>query len=57
MLTLLAMGTLFSWAPKSPQMVTAAMKLQNACSLEKKAMTNLDCILKRRDITFQQKSI
>ena len=25
--------TLFSWAPKSPQMVTAAMKLKDACSL------------------------
>ena len=28
--------TLFSWAPKSLQMVTAAMKLQDACSLEEK---------------------
>ena len=27
---------LFSWAPKSLQMVTAAMKLKNACSLEEK---------------------
>ena len=26
--------TLFSWAQKSPQMVTAAMKLKDACSLE-----------------------
>ena len=26
---------LFSWAPKSLQMVTAAMKLKDACSLEK----------------------
>ena len=25
-----------SWAPKSPQMVTAAMKLNGACSLEEK---------------------
>ena len=25
---------LFSWAPKSLQMVTAAMKFKNACSLE-----------------------
>ena len=38
--------TLFSWAPKSLQMVTAAMKLKGACSLGKKAMTNLDSILK-----------
>ena len=28
--------TLFSWAPKSLQMVTAAMNLKDACSLEEK---------------------
>ena len=28
--------TLFSWAPKSLQMMTAAMKLKQACSLEEK---------------------
>ena len=28
--------TLFSWAPKSPWTVTAAMKLRDACSLEEK---------------------
>ena len=28
--------TLFSWTPKSLQMVTAAMKLKDACSLEGK---------------------
>ena len=27
------------WAPKSPQMVTAAMKLKDACSLEEKLWT------------------
>ena len=27
---------LFSWAPESLQMVTAAMKLKEACSLEEK---------------------
>ena len=27
---------LFGWAPKSLQMVTAAMKLKDACSLEEK---------------------
>ena len=32
--------------------VTAAMKLKDACSLGKKAMTNLDSILKSRDITL-----
>ena len=28
--------TLFSWAPNPLQMVTAAMKLKDACSLEEK---------------------
>ena len=28
--------TLFSWASKSPQMVTTAMKLKDACLLEEK---------------------
>ena len=28
--------TLFSWAPKSLQMVTAAMKLKDTCTLEEK---------------------
>ena len=48
--------TLFFWAPKSLQMVTATMKLKDACSLEeKKDMTNLDSILKSRDITLPTK--
>ena len=60
---------LFSWAPKSLQMVTAAMKLKDACSLDgdcsheikrclllgRKVMTNLDSILKSRDITLATK--
>ena len=29
-------GALYSWAPKSLQMVTAAMKSKDACSLEEK---------------------
>ena len=41
--------------PKSLQMVIAAMKLKEAFSLEKKAMTNLDSILKSRDITLPTK--
>ena len=28
--------TLFSWAPKSLQIVTAAMRLKDSCSLEEK---------------------
>ena len=47
--------TLFSWAPKSLQMVTEAMKLKDAYSLEGKAMTKLDSILKSRDITLPKK--
>ena len=46
--------TLFFWAPKSLQMVTAAIKLKDACSLEE-AMTNLDSILKSRHITLLTK--
>ena len=44
-------GTVFSWAPKSLQTVTAAMKLKDACSLE----ANPDCILKSRFITLLTK--
>ena len=45
---------LFSWAPKSLRMVTAAMKLRYLL-LGRKAMTNLDRILKSRDITLPTK--
>ena len=47
--------TLFSWAPKSPQMMTAAMKLKRHLLLGRKAMKNLDSILKSRDITLPTK--
>ena len=40
---------------KTLQMVTAAMKLKDGCSLGKKAMTNLDSALKSRDATFPTK--
>ena len=46
--------TLFFWAPKSLQMVTAAMKLKHLL-LGRKVMTNLDSILKSRDITLSTK--
>ena len=36
-------------------MVTAAMKLKDAYSLEEKLMTNLDSIFKSRDITLPTK--
>ena len=47
--------TIFFWAPKSLQMVIAAMKLKEAYFLEGKVMTNLDSILKSRDITLPTK--
>ena len=46
--------TLFFGAPKSLQMVTAAMKLRRLL-LGRKVMTNLDSILKSRDITLPTK--
>ena len=46
--------TLFLGAPKSLQMVTAAMKLK-VTFLGRKVMTNLDSILKSRDITLPTK--
>ena len=45
---------LFSWVPKSLWTVTAAMKLRHFL-LGRKAMTNLDSILKSRDITLPTK--
>ena len=45
----------FSWAPKLLRSVTATTKLKDPCSLEKKAMTNLDSTLKTRDITCPTK--
>ena len=46
---------LFSWAPKSLQMMTAAMKLKGHLLLGRKAMTNLDSLLKSKDITLLKK--
>ena len=46
--------TLFWGAPKSLQMVTAAMKLRQLL-LRRKVMINLDSILKIRDITLSTK--
>ena len=41
-------------APKSLQMVTSAMKLKDVL-FERKVMTNLDIVLKSRDITLPRK--
>ena len=45
---------LFSWAPKSLWMVSAAMKFKKLKSLllERKAMANLGSVLKIRDIIY-----
>ena len=45
---------LFSWAPKSLWMVTAATKVRHLL-LGREVMTSLDSILKSRDITLPTK--
>ena len=51
--------TLFFWAPKSLQMVTAdgdcSHEIKRCLLLGQKLMTNLDSILKSRDITLPTK--
>ena len=47
--------TLFWGAPKSLQMVIAAMKLKKHLLLGRKVMTNIDSILKSRDIILPTK--
>ena len=46
---------LFSWAPKSLQMVTCSHEIKRRLLLGRKAMTNLDSILKSRNITLPTK--
>ena len=46
----------FPWgALKSLQTMSAAMKLKDICSFRRKAMTNIDSILKNRDISLLAK--
>ena len=47
--------TLFLGTPKSLQIVIAAMKLKDALLLGRKVMSNLDSILKSRDIPLPTK--
>ena len=47
--------TLFFWAPKSLQMVIAAMELKECLLVGRKVMTNLDSILRSKDITLPTK--
>ena len=49
------MSDFIFWAPKSLQMLTAAMKLKDTYSLGRKVMTNIHSILKSRDITLSTK--
>ena len=46
---------LFSWAPKSLRTVTAVMKFKRRLLLGRKAKTNLDSVLKSRNITLLTK--
>ena len=46
---------LISWAPKSLQMGTAAHEIKRRLLLGRKAMTNLDSILKSRDVALPTK--
>ena len=50
-----AMTDLFSWAPKSLQMVTAALKLKDTCSLEEKLWPTETAYLKSRDVILPTK--
>ena len=45
----------FSWTPKSLQMVTASHEIKRHLLLGRKGMSNLDSILKSRDITLSAK--
>ena len=49
------METLYSWSPKSLQMVTSSHEIKRHLLLGRKAMTNLDGIFKSRDITLPTK--
>ena len=49
--------TLFSWAPKSLQAVTAAMKLKRRLLLGRNAITNLDSLLKKQRHYFADKHL
>ena len=48
-------AVIFSWAPRSLNSVTAAMKLQDTLLLGRKAIRNLKGVLKSRDITVMAK--
>ena len=45
------------WAPKSLQMVTAAMKLEDACSMEEKLWWTRTAYLKAESLLCQKRSV
>jgi hypothetical protein len=45
--------TLFSWAPKSPQIGDCSHEIKRYLLLERKAITKLDSVLKSKDTTLQ----
>ena len=47
----------FLGAPKSLQMVTVAIEIKRCFLLGRKAMTNLESILKSRDLTLPTKKV
>ena len=49
--------TLFSWTPKSLQMVTAAMKLKDTCSLEEKLWPTYTAYKKAETVLCQRSSV
>ena len=52
---IIAWQILFSWAPKSLQMLTAAVKLEDTCSLEEKLWQTQTVNFRSRDIIWLTK--
>ena len=53
--TVETVADLFFWAPKSLRMVISVVEIKRLLLLGRKVMTNLDSILKSRDITLPTK--
>ena len=49
--------TEFISAPKSPQMVTLALKLKDSCSLEEKLCQSYSAYYKAESLLYQQRSV
>ena len=55
--TVETVSDLFFWAPKSLQMVTAAIKIKKRLLLGRKVMTNLDSIFKTDTLLCRLRSV